>query len=90
MAPSNVRIELRKGKSPAQKLKDGEVDAIWLPRVPKEFMDREPWIRRLFPDTQGEVQRFRTGDDAVFAVGQVIPVALPRIVDLSARQTAAA
>jgi 4,5-dihydroxyphthalate decarboxylase len=61
--PKNIRVQLREGKSPAQKLKDGEVDAVWAPRVPQEFQDCEPWIRRLFPDCQGEVQRFvkRTG-----------------------------
>lgn len=52
-----IKIELRKGKSAPQRLKDGEVDAILSPRVPKEFQDREPWIRRLFPDCQSEVQR---------------------------------
>jgi 4,5-dihydroxyphthalate decarboxylase len=55
--PAGTKIELRKGKSAPQRLKDGEVDAILSPRVPKEFQDREPWIRRLFPDCQGEVQR---------------------------------
>jgi 4,5-dihydroxyphthalate decarboxylase len=55
--PSNIKIELRKGKSAPQKLKDGEVDAIFCPRVPKEFQNREAWIRRLFPDCQAEVQR---------------------------------
>ena len=55
--PSNIKIELRKGKSAPQKLKDGEVDAIFCPRVPAEFQNREPWIRRLFPDCQAEVQR---------------------------------
>jgi 4,5-dihydroxyphthalate decarboxylase len=55
--PPGIRIELRQGKTSAQKLKDGEVDAIFAPRVPREFQNREPWIRRLFPDCQGEVQR---------------------------------
>jgi 4,5-dihydroxyphthalate decarboxylase len=55
--PASIRIELRRGKSAPQKLKDGEVDAILAPRVPREFQNREPWIRRLFPDCQGEVQR---------------------------------
>jgi 4,5-dihydroxyphthalate decarboxylase len=55
--PANIKLELRKGKSAPQKLKDGDVDAIFCPRVPKEFQNREPWIRRLFPDCQGEMQR---------------------------------
>jgi 4,5-dihydroxyphthalate decarboxylase len=57
IAPPGIKLELRKGKSAPQKLKDGEVDAILAPRVPKEFQDREPWIRRLFPDCQAEVRR---------------------------------
>jgi 4,5-dihydroxyphthalate decarboxylase len=55
--PANIKLELRRGKSAPQKLKDGEVDAIFCPRVPKEFQNREPWIRRLFPDCQAEMQR---------------------------------
>jgi 4,5-dihydroxyphthalate decarboxylase len=61
--PSNIRAELDEGSSPVEKLKNGEVDAIWLPRVPKPFQNREGWIRRLFPDAQGEFHSFykRTG-----------------------------
>ena len=55
--PADIKIELRKGKTAPQKLKDAEVDAIFCPRVPREFQAREPWIRRLFPDCQAEVQR---------------------------------
>jgi 4,5-dihydroxyphthalate decarboxylase len=55
--PANIKIELRKGKTAPQKLKDGEVDAIFCPRVPAEFQNCEPWIRRLFPDCQAEMQR---------------------------------
>lgn len=57
VVPKNIRIELRKGKTPAEKLRDGEVDAIFCPRVPKQFQSGESWIRRLFPDCQSEVQR---------------------------------
>ena len=55
--PPGTKLELREGKSAPQKLRDGEVDAILCPRVPKEFQNREPWIRRLFPDAQGETRR---------------------------------
>ena len=57
VVPKDITVELRKGKTPAEKLKAGEVDAIFCPRVPKEFQNRERWIRRLFPDCQAEVQR---------------------------------
>ena len=61
--PKNVTVEIRKGKSPEDKLKDGEVDAIWCTSVTPAFERGETWVRRLFPDCQGEMQRFvqRTG-----------------------------
>jgi 4,5-dihydroxyphthalate decarboxylase len=61
--PKNVKVEIRKDKSPEQKLKDGEVDAIWCTSVTPAFERGESWVRRLFPDCQGEMQRFvqRTG-----------------------------
>lgn len=58
VAPAGIKIELRKGKTAPQKLRDGDVDAIFCPRVSKEFQNREGWIRRLFPDCQAEGQRF--------------------------------
>jgi 4,5-dihydroxyphthalate decarboxylase len=57
VVPKNISLELRSGKTPAQKLRDGDVDAIFSPRVPAEFQRGEPWIRRLFPDCQAEFQR---------------------------------
>jgi 4,5-dihydroxyphthalate decarboxylase len=61
--PQNITVEIRKGKSPEEKLRDGEVDAIWCTSVTPAFEKGETWVRRLFPDTQGEMQRFvqRTG-----------------------------
>jgi 4,5-dihydroxyphthalate decarboxylase len=57
IVPRSIRVELREGKSPPQKLRDGDVDAIFCPRVPEEFKRGATWIRRLFPDCQAEVQR---------------------------------
>ncbi len=61
--PKNVKVEIRKGKSPEEKLRDGEVDAIWCTSVTPAFLKGESWVRRLFPDCQGEMQSFvrRTG-----------------------------
>jgi 4,5-dihydroxyphthalate decarboxylase len=56
--PKNVKVEIRKGKSPEDKLRDGEVDAIWCTSVTPAFLKGEKWVRRLFPDCQGEMQRF--------------------------------
>jgi 4,5-dihydroxyphthalate decarboxylase len=63
VVPKNVKVEIRKGKSPEEKLKEGEVDAIWCTSVTPAFEKGESWVRRLFPDAQGEIQRFvqRTG-----------------------------
>jgi 4,5-dihydroxyphthalate decarboxylase len=55
--PANIRLELKPGKSAAERLRDGEVDAIFAPRVPKEFQERQGWIRRLFPDCKAETHR---------------------------------
>lgn len=61
--PQNVKVEIRKDKSPEEKLRDGEVDAIWCTSVTPAFLKGESWVRRLFPDCQGEMQSFvkRTG-----------------------------
>jgi 4,5-dihydroxyphthalate decarboxylase len=56
--PKNVKVEIRKDKSPEEKLKGGDVDAIWCTSVTPAFQNGEKWVRRLFPDTQGEMQRF--------------------------------
>jgi 4,5-dihydroxyphthalate decarboxylase len=55
--PKGIKVVLDKSKTAAEKLRDGEVDAIFAPRVPKEFQTRQPWIRRLFPDCQDETHR---------------------------------
>jgi 4,5-dihydroxyphthalate decarboxylase len=56
--PKGITVELRPGKTPEEKLRDGEVDAIFCPRVPQVFIDGEKWIRRLFLDAQGELRQF--------------------------------
>ena len=55
--PAGIRLELKPGKSAAERLRDGEVDAIFAPRVPKEFQERQGWIRRLFPACKDETHR---------------------------------
>ena len=63
VVPKGIRVEIKKGSTAEEKLQRGEVDAILTTSVPKEFQNGESWIRRLFPDCQGEMQRFvkRTG-----------------------------
>jgi 4,5-dihydroxyphthalate decarboxylase len=55
--PPEIRLELKPGKSASERLRDGEVDAIFAPRVPKEFQERQSWIRRLFPDCKAQVHQ---------------------------------
>jgi 4,5-dihydroxyphthalate decarboxylase len=65
--PKHLRHEMRKGTTEGttaeEHLKNGVVDAIYCTMQPKPFLDGEPWIRRLFPDAQAEMQSFvrRTG-----------------------------
>jgi len=63
VVPKGIKVEIKKGSTAEENLKSGEVDAIWCTSVPQQFLNGEGWIRRLFPDTQGEMQRFvrRTG-----------------------------
>ncbi len=58
VVPQGIKVDIRDDKTPEEKLRDGEVDAILCPRVPQEFQNRESWIRRLFPDCQAETHRF--------------------------------
>ena len=55
--PKAVPVEIQDGSDALENLKNGIVDAVFCTKVPKQFLDGEPWIRRLFPDTQEETQR---------------------------------
>ncbi len=54
--PKGVNIELRRDSDSAENLKNGVVDAIYCTGIPDAFTRGEPWIRRLFLDTQGEMR----------------------------------
>jgi 4,5-dihydroxyphthalate decarboxylase len=56
--PQGINVEVQAGVRPEDNLRNGIVDAIWCPSVPKEFREGQPWIRRMFPDAQAEMQRF--------------------------------
>ncbi len=56
--PRDVDIEIRPGAVALDDLKSGAVDAVIMTSVPKPVINGEPWIRRLFPDCQGETQAF--------------------------------
>jgi 4,5-dihydroxyphthalate decarboxylase len=61
--PKGITIERRDDADPVENLKNGVVDAIYCTGIPEAFENGEPWIRRLFPDTQSEMRSFvqRTG-----------------------------
>jgi 4,5-dihydroxyphthalate decarboxylase len=56
--PSHIPVEYRSDSTAIANLRDGTVDAMVCTSVPKEFLAGEPWIRRLFPDCQAEMQRY--------------------------------
>ncbi|MDH3239426.1 MAG: ABC transporter substrate-binding protein [Alphaproteobacteria bacterium] len=55
--PESVPVEIREGCDALENLKNGAVDAVFCTKVPKQYLNGEPWIRRLFPNTQEETQR---------------------------------
>jgi 4,5-dihydroxyphthalate decarboxylase len=46
-----VRVErIPAGSTLSRMLADGEIDALYTPRIPRPFVERDPRVRRLFPD----------------------------------------
>lgn len=49
--PDRIRTEgIDPDQTLSQMLVDGEIDAIYSPRIPRPFAERDPRVRRLFPD----------------------------------------
>jgi 4,5-dihydroxyphthalate decarboxylase len=66
--PADIRIEpIPEGKTLAQMLVDGEIDALYTPRTPAPFAAGRPEVRRLFPDAGLEEERY-------FAATGVFPI----------------
>ena len=63
VVPKSINVEIKKGTTAEDNLKNGSVDAIFCTTEPKPFQSGETWIRRLFPDAQSEMRSFvrRTG-----------------------------
>ena len=61
--PSGIKLDKVAGTSPEELLERGDVDAIFVPELPENFLEGTSRIRRLFPDAQSEMQTFvrRTG-----------------------------
>jgi 4,5-dihydroxyphthalate decarboxylase len=54
--PKTIPVEVRKGGSAIENLKNGLADAMFCTSVPEQFRKGESWIRRLFPDVQAETE----------------------------------
>ena len=55
------------GRTLADLLVAGEIDALYTPRVPRPFLDRHPGVARLFADA-------RAAEEAYFAVTGIFPI----------------
>jgi 4,5-dihydroxyphthalate decarboxylase len=61
--PADIKLEIAQGSNAEQLLYDRKVDAIFVPRVPQSYVEGRSKMRRLFKDTQAEMQQYarRTG-----------------------------
>ncbi len=57
-APRSIPLTFRAGEDIEALLLHREVDALLLPVTPQLFQQRDPRIRRLFPDCPGEVRNY--------------------------------
>ena len=49
--PGRIRVRpIPAGATLSQMLVDGRIDALCTPRLPRPFVERDPRVRRLFPD----------------------------------------
>jgi len=62
VSPPGVEIQpIPAGQTLGRLLAEGELDAIYTPRVPPEFMAGDPRVRRLYADPRSaEIEYFRT------------------------------
>lgn len=66
--PDSIGIErIAPNKTLSAMLADGEIDALYTPRIPRPFAQRDPRVRRLFPDVVGAEQ-------AYFAATGIFPI----------------
>jgi len=56
VAPPGLKLSKRTDATEEELLERGEVDAIFVPELPEKFVAGNSGFRRLFPDTQSEMQ----------------------------------
>ncbi len=72
--PGRIRVvPIGAEQTLSQLLVDGEIDALYSPRIPRPFAERDPRVRRLFPDViAAERAYFQTSE--IFPIMHVVVV----------------
>ncbi|MGH3342969.1 MAG: ABC transporter substrate-binding protein [Carbonactinosporaceae bacterium] len=66
--PDHISVEpVPPGKTLATMLADGEIDALYTPRIPRPFAQGDPRVGRLFPDVIG-------AEKAYYAASGIFPI----------------
>lgn len=70
--PADVRVvRIPADKTLSAMLAEGEIDALYTPRIPRPFVEKDPRVRRLFPDVIGtETQYYAT--TGIFPIMHVV------------------
>lgn len=72
--PERLRVEAgRADRTLSQQLADGDVDALFTPRVPSPFAAGDPRVRRLFPDVIA-AERDYFARTAIFPIMHVVVI----------------
>ncbi len=72
--PERFRIErIGVGETLSEMLVDGRIDALYTPRIPMPFVDGDPRVRRLFPDTVATEKAY-FAETGVFPIMHVVAI----------------
>jgi len=72
--PANIRVEgIPAGRTLSGMVADGEIHALYTPRIPRPFVERDPRVRRLFDDVIGAEQAYYR-ETRIFPIMHVVVV----------------
>jgi hypothetical protein len=72
--PSDIRVEpIPPDRTLSWMLAEGEIDALYTPRIPRPFVARDPRVRRLFRDVIGAEQAYY-GATGIFPIMHVVAI----------------
>ncbi|MFC0106140.1 4,5-dihydroxyphthalate decarboxylase [Kibdelosporangium aridum] len=72
--PPGIKVErIEAGRTLAEMLASGELDALITPRIPGPFAERDPRVRRLFDDVIGAEQAYFT-ETGIFPIMHVVVI----------------